>query len=1167
MKRKNVDERRGVFGWSARAFCQEGITHAARRRSHAMRWKIPVVMLCATLGMGAPAMAQTPAATEQSSALNQVSAFTVEEGADGTYIRIAGTEVATFSVFKLDDPPRLFVDLSNSRLAGEASSERVDNGVISRVGLIEFEDSFQTVARLVIGFEESAHYDVRTEGSDVLVFVDGAGRRGQSGAAGVANAGASKEELERSRQAYERANAELSRTQTQLSLAQQELAQARAQREQARGEERERLEREVASRTQALQRAQQEANARQAEAQALRAQLAGLEAERDQSRERLVAAQRRAEQAEQERQQALSLARAKEEEGERARQRARELESRLTQAEQTLASVNAQRQGAQGQIGTLSERVDEAERRLAAERHQLEEARRREAQLQAQIEQLGKSSSQADRDAIAQVEAERARQRELQARAQAEVERVQREAAAAERELRELNSALTQRDAEIERLRRDVEQAQQAQAREVASAHEAERARLRALNEAIAREEQRVEAIEQARRAEEGRLENLQARRTQEEDGVEAMRQERERMEAELAQARQALASTRDELARAEQARQASERELEQVARVIPVDPKNSNAVRSVRLETDDDGHSRIVVQLDRPGQVETTRSRDGRAVMILNDVALPEHLERTLAADSQGGAVRFVSSFVDARTNTVRMEAELNSEARARLSQSGNELVWEFAPEQAQPAQQLAADTAPRRVQDGQSVTSAPPRYPRVVTDPSQVSSVPGMSRKRITIDLRNADVQNVLRLVATEGGVNIIAGDGVEGVVTMRLRNVPLDQVFLNILQALQLGFEVRGNVIRVAPASVLAEEEAARAEARTRAQRVQPLEVFLLPVNYATADELVSQVQGLLSPRGSVSVDARTNTLIIKDLRENLTSIRMLVETLDSQVPQVLIEARIVETSDTFSRQIGVQWGGDIGFSQGTGNPTGLIFPNVLGLAGGATDGQTPVAGTSSNPNFAVNLPAPVGTGAGGAIGLTMGSVGGAVNLNLRLSALEEAGHAKIVSAPRILTMDNKEASISQGTSIPISVVGAAGVQTVFVDATLELTVTPHVTPDGNIRLSIDATKNEPDFQNTGARGDPTIIQRQATTELLIPDGDTTVIGGIYTRNAGHSVSAVPFLHRIPILGFFFKTQSESERRSELLIFITPRIVNRAESLGGMSAGSVSGDGWEE
>jgi type IV pilus assembly protein PilQ len=158
---------------------------------------------------------------------------------------------------------------------------------------------------------------------------------------------------------------------------------------------------------------------------------------------------------------------------------------------------------------------------------------------------------------------------------------------------------------------------------------------------------------------------------------------------------------------------------------------------------------------------------------------------------------------------------------------------------------------------------------------------------------------------------------------------------------------------------------------------------------------------------------------------------------------------------------------------------------------------------------------------------------------------------------VSSPKILTLNNKPATISQGTSIPISVVSAAGVQTVFVDATLELTVTPQVTPDGNIQLQISASKNEPDFQNTGARGDPTIIRKQAETELLIKDGDTTVIGGIYTRNAGTSVSAVPFFHKIPILGFFFRTTSESERRTELLIFITPKIVNRAESIGGSSA----------
>jgi type IV pilus assembly protein PilQ len=188
------------------------------------------------------------------------------------------------------------------------------------------------------------------------------------------------------------------------------------------------------------------------------------------------------------------------------------------------------------------------------------------------------------------------------------------------------------------------------------------------------------------------------------------------------------------------------------------------------------------------------------------------------------------------------------------------------------------------------------------------------------------------------------------------------------------------------------------------------------------------------------------------------------------------------------------------------------------------------------------------------------MTLGSIGGSVNLNLRLSAAEESGRAKIVSAPKILTLDNREATISQGTSIPISVVSAAGVQTVFVDATLELTVRPHVTPDGHIQLSLTATKNEPDFQNTGARGDPTIIRRSAETELLIEDGDTTVIGGIYTRNSGTSMTGIPFLHKIPILGALFKTTDRSERRSELLIFITPRIVNRADALGNVSAGDV-------
>lgn len=813
-----------------------------------MKCNRTTLWLCALLAWSAPLGAQSPPGPAAASH-NAASALEVEEKGDGTYIRVRGSRVPTFSVFKLSDPMRVFVDIAQGEGPSPGVRRDVNNGVISGLALVRVEEGGQPTTRLMLGMERAAHYDVRVDGHDVVVFVDG------------------------------------------------------AQRSAARPSE--------------------------ADAQELL----------------------------------------------RTRERLAQAESRLQSLESGQTAKRAELQG------------------------------------------------------------------------------------------------------EVDRHKAHI-----------------------------------------------GRLE-------------------------------ESLEATRQQLVR-----HGLDRASLPVARAVPVDAQDASSVRGIRIEAGAQGRARVVVELDRPARYESRPGQDSRAVMILNGVRLPKELERTLAPQVQGGALRFLSSFVS-QDGSVRLEAELQGQTSEVIRQDGNNLVWEFAPHLAQhQADALQSEGQPVPVRDGASFTSAPPGYNITVADPSKVNSVQGMSRKRLTIDLRGADIQNVLRLLAKEGNVNIIAGEGVKGEVTMQLRSVPLDQVFLTILQSLQLGFEIRGNVIRVAPQEALNKEEGARAEARAMSQRLQALEVFLLPINYATAGDLIPQVQGLLSPRGSVTVDERTNTLIIKDLRDNLQSIRVLVESLDSQVPQVLIEARIVETNDTFAREIGIQWGGDVSFSQGNGNPTGLIFPNVLGIGGGATDGQTPTSGTSSNPNFAVNLPAPAGTGAGGAIGLTMGSVGGGVNLNLRLSAMEEAGHAKIVSAPKILTLDNTQATISQGTSIPISVVSAAGVQTVFVDATLELTVTPHVTPDGNIQLKITATKNEPDFQNTGARGDPTIIRRQADTELLIKDGDTTVIGGIYTRNAGSSVSAIPFFHRIPILGFFFRTSSESERRSELLIFITPRIVNRAESMGAVSAGSV-------
>jgi type IV pilus assembly protein PilQ len=330
-------------------------------------------------------------------------------------------------------------------------------------------------------------------------------------------------------------------------------------------------------------------------------------------------------------------------------------------------------------------------------------------------------------------------------------------------------------------------------------------------------------------------------------------------------------------------------------------------------------------------------------------------------------------------------------------------------------------------------------------------------------------------------------------------------------------------------------------------------------LIPVSYAQASEIQDRAKALLSERGSIAVDDRTNVMIVRDLAGNLNQIEELTRSLDTQTPQVLVEARIVEATSRYIRDVGIQWGGDTTFSSATGNPTGLAFPSSIGLAGGASDGNTPTAGLSpftrtvANPNFAVNLPAAVGTGAGGALGLTLGSIDNTVNLAVRLSAAESSGMLRILSSPRILTLDNREARISQGTLIPFSQVSAQGVQTTFQEAKLQLLVKPHVTADGSVSMHVKINRDEPDYNQTSARGDPTILKREAETDLLVMDGHTAVIGGIFTRNTGRNLDQVPFFGDIPLLGILFQRRRASDTRGELVIFLTPRIVNRAEALG--------------
>jgi type IV pilus assembly protein PilQ len=606
-------------------------------------------------------------------------------------------------------------------------------------------------------------------------------------------------------------------------------------------------------------------------------------------------------------------------------------------------------------------------------------------------------------------------------------------------------------------------------------------------------------------------------------------------------------------------------------------------AVRDVRFEDGPDS-ARVIVELDGPVVYDASSLTPNMTMLELRDVSIPAGLERSLDTTGFHGPIDRITSFREGDDVKIVVASTMGEPAGIELDRKANRLIWKF-PKQvgadthaappaerfgsAPPAEhfaappQVASDTTPERtevVSLGGNKVSGFSTPPVLAARPgTKVGNRTRWRGERIDIELQDAPIKDVLLLFSDIGRVNIIAGPEVEGSVTMKLSAVPWDQALDIILRSLQLGMIQEGNVVRVSTQSALEEERRKAIEEANAAVQLKPLETRLIPLSYATVQDMLPKVQSVLSSRGSVTPDSRTNTLIVMDVAENIALAESLVGQLDSQTPQVLIEARIVEARTNWLRQLGIQWGFDFIASPGTGNPTGLLFPNSIGVGGGSGSNQSPrrgliLPGAAANPNYAVDLPAPVSTGSGGAIGFSFGSLSGNLNTNLRLSAAEEEGEVRIISAPKIVTLDNTEAQIEQGVQIPISQVSAQGVNTRYVNATLGLRVTPHVTNEGSVLLEVQVQKNEADFVNTGARGDPTILTKSAQSQLLIIDGDTAVIGGIYTRNQAVNYSQVPWFADIPIIGWFFKNKVERDDRSEMLIFLTPRIVNRSTSIGG-------------
>ena len=416
----------------------------------------------------------------------------------------------------------------------------------------------------------------------------------------------------------------------------------------------------------------------------------------------------------------------------------------------------------------------------------------------------------------------------------------------------------------------------------------------------------------------------------------------------------------------------------------------------------------------------------------------------------------------------------------------------------------------------------------------------------RRISLDFQQADITNILRLIAEVSGFNIVVGEGVKSKVTMKMVNVPWDQALDMLLKMNGLGMFRQGSIVWVDSLANLSKQQDEEARARDSKTKAEPVIDRVFYIRHIPAQELMQSLRQNLSPRGRMQFNNGSNALVVQDTESKLAVIKQLVEGLDLEVPQVQIEARIVQADTVYARGMGIQWG----FVQSNFSPSGFhAVSNIIGSPLNGVGNDNAIEHT-----FLVNLPAQVGgLPAVPGIGWTFGKLAGDFGLDMRLSAGELLGLTKVIAAPKITTLDKREAKISQGESIPFQTTSLQGTQTTFVDANLELNVTPQITSrDPNeeykrIMMKVRATRNA-----VGARSNPagpSIDRREATTQVMVRDGETMVIGGVFVDTQSNNVQGVPYLSRMPVIGWLFKNKSESVGKQELLIFLTPSIIKQS------------------
>ena len=561
--------------------------------------------------------------------------------------------------------------------------------------------------------------------------------------------------------------------------------------------------------------------------------------------------------------------------------------------------------------------------------------------------------------------------------------------------------------------------------------------------------------------------------------------------------------------------------------------------LRDVDFRRGNTGEGRVVVDLSSPN-IGIDIRQQGRSLMVdFINTNVPRNLIRRLDVGDFGTPVRFVDTF------------DQSGNARMVIEPRG---LWEYSAYQT----------------DTQFIVEVKP----VKEDPNRLvqSSVPGYAGEKLSLNFQNVEVRAVLQVIADFTGLNIITSDTVGGNLTLRLKDVPWDQALDIILQAKGLSKRKNGNVVLIAPTDELAAKEKLALEANAAISDLEPLRTESFSLSYARAEDLRKLLsdkdQRILSKRGAATIDERTNTLFIQDTGSRLDEARRLVQQLDVPVRQVLIEARIVIADDKWGRALGARFGTQSIFNTRNYNVgvSGTVHDTVNAVPNNPISrGSAALTYNQGNPDLLFSIGAPgVGTipigaqpeqlnvnlpvvGAAGSFALSILNLGSGNLVNMELSALEADNRGKVVSSPRVITADKKKAIISQGTEIPYLTAAASGATTVsFKPAVLELAVTPRITPDDRIIMDLEVKK---DSVGQIFSGIPSVDTKKVNTQVLVDNGDTIVLGGIFEQTTRTTVDKVPFLGDVPVLGQLFRRTVKQDDKTELLIFVTPKIVKDA------------------